>query len=295
MKPAVLLAALLVGGCGNKSAPAGPPAEGEVAGVVIDLTGSATAQAPGQSQSRALQPGDELVAGDVIATAEGASLRARLYHNRAVLVLDGGKMVALRDSSAWRAAPTAGSLLEGEPGADGTTVAGRHAEPQSADTRATGKVGEPTPSTGAPPEPRVPGPTADKQGGGASGGGGGGGGGDGRIGTAGEPPRPGDPAEPGGTIGETGSLGREEVARGMLAVAQDIKKCQGLAQGQSFRLQLRVSVRPDGTVREVDVEVESGEPAAAVTRCIADAVKTGKFPRSKRGVTFTYPVTSQTE
>ncbi len=289
MKPAVLLAALLVAGCGKKSAAPEPPAEGEVAGVVIDLTGSATAQAPGQSESRALQPGDELVAGDVIATAEGASLRARLYHNRAVLVLDGGKMVALRDSSAWRAAPTAGSLLEGEPGADGTTVAGRHAEPQSADTRATGKVGDTATPSGDPPPPRVPGPTADKQGGGASGGG------DGRVGTAGQPPKPGDAAEPGGTIGETGSLGREEVARGMLAVAQDIKKCQGLAQGQSFRLQLRVSVRPDGTVREVDVEVESGEPATAVTRCIADAVKTGRFPRSKRGVTFTYPVTSQTE
>jgi len=281
MKRTVLVVVLLAGACGRKSAAPEPPGEGEVAGVVIDLTGSATAQSPGQAQSRALQPGDELVSGDVIATAEGSSLRARLYHNRAVLVLDGGKMMALRDSSAWRAAPTAGSLLDGEPGTEGSAVAGRHAEPQSADTRATGKVGD----QAVPPirEPVAPGPDHQPSGGGS---------------TDKELPRPkGDVAEPGGTIGESGSLGRDDVGKGMLALARDLKKCHGLATpgGLSFELQLRVSVRPDGSVRDVDIEVESGDPGPAVTRCIADTVKSGTFPRSKRGVTFTYPVTYQTQ
>jgi hypothetical protein len=286
MKRTVLVAVLLVTGCGKKSAAPEPPGEGEVAGVVLDLTGSATAQSPGQAQSRALQPGDELIAGDVIATAEGASLRARLYHNRAVLVLDGGKMMALRDSSAWRAAPTTGSLLDGEPGSEGNAVAGRHAEPQGADTRATAKPGqEPVAPAGRPPPPPEPKPDSrDQAGAGDSGGG--------TVGTLREPA--GD--QPGGTIGESGSLGRAEVSQGMLAVAQDIKKCQGLAGASAgFHLQLRVSVRPDGTVSNVDIEVDSGEPAAEVTRCIAAAVEKGRFPRSKRGVTFTYPVTSQTE
>ena len=272
----LLLCALAA--CSSKSSAGGTPADGEVAGVVLEVSGAATAQSPGQSKARALRPGSELVAGDVIATEESASVRARLYHNRAVLVLAGGKMLALKDSPAWKATPAAGSPLEGSVDSDTTSVAGRHAENQGADTATTGTRPS-EPAAVVPVKP--PGP-----------------------GGGGEPPKPADPQLPAdakkppadgedwGTIGETGSLAKDDVQKGMRELAPLLDACwkQDEAGAVEFSYRLRVSVRPDGSVSKVEIDDAEGSPPAQVTRCVVDAVKKVSFPRSKRGVTFTYPV-----
>jgi TonB family protein len=268
----LLLCALAA--CSSKSSAGGTPADGEVAGVVLEVSGAVTAQSPGQSKARALRPGAELVAGDVIATEESASLRARLYHNRAVLVLAGGKMMALKDSPAWKATPAAGSPLEGAVDSDTTSVAGRHAENQGADTATTGvRPSEPAaikPNAVEPvkPDPQPPAEPA-------------------------EPKKPAPDGEDWGTIGETGSLAKDDVQKGMRELAPLLDACwkqqpEGAAVEFSYRL--RVSVRPDGSVKSVEIDEAEGSPPAQVTRCVVDAVKKVSFPRSKRGVTFTYPV-----
>ncbi|HTM19753.1 MAG TPA: hypothetical protein VL172_04575 [Kofleriaceae bacterium] len=278
MRTLPLLIALAA--CSSKSSAGQPPAEGEVAGVVLELDGAATAQSPGQARARALRPGAELLAGDVVATEESASLRARLYHNRAVLVLGGGKMLALRDSPAWKAAPAAGSLLEGSAGDGDTSVAGRHAENPSADTGATGK--KPGTGGGAPPEPLAPQGT-------------------GQTPTVPEPPPPKpvppppdsqEPPSDWGIIGESGSLGKEDVQKGMLQIQPLMQECRAKAPPDTgeFGYRLRVYVRPDGTVRAVEVDESTGEPPPEVTRCVLRAMKKVSFPHSARGVTFTYPM-----
>jgi hypothetical protein len=259
----LLLCALAA--CSSKSSAGGTPADGEVAGVVLEVSGAATAQSPGQSKARALRPGSELVAGDVIATEESASVRARLYHNRAVLVLAGGKMLALKDSPAWKATPAAGSPLEGSVDSDTTSVAGRHAENQGADTATTGtRPSEPSAVVPVKPDPQPP-P---------------------------EPKKPPADGEDWGTIGESGSLAKDDVQKGMRELAPLLDACwkQDEAGAVEFSYRLRVSVRPDGSVSKVEIDDAEGSPPAQVTRCVVDAVKKVSFPRSKRGVTFTYPV-----
>jgi TonB family protein len=259
--------------CSGKSSAGGTPADGEVAGVVLEVSGAVTAQSPGQSKARALRPGAELVAGDVIATEESASLRARLYHNRAVLVLAGGKMLALKDSPAWTATPAAGSPLEGAVDSDTTSVAGRHAENQGADTATTGaRPSEPAAIKPDTPEPVKPDP--DPQ-------------------PPAEPRKPAPDGEDWGTIGETGSLAKDDVQKGMRELAPLLDACwkqQPEGAAVEFRYRLRVSVRPDGSVKAVEIDEAEGSPPAQVTRCVVEAVKKVSFPRSKRGVTFTYPV-----
>jgi len=282
--PRIVLLVALAAGCGKKTAAGEPPAEGEVAGVVLELHGDATAQSPGQSRARALRPGAELVAGDVIATAEDASLRARLYHNRAVLVLGGGKMLALRDSPAWKARPSAGSPLDGTTETD-TAVAGRQAEPEAADTRATASGGGANADSEKPGGDNA-GPTGTPVTGGDGGGGH----------TSNDPTRSpvggGPDGEGLGTIGETGSLGHDDVKKGLLALGAGFEKCWDKTHpgALEFKLRLRVTVRPDGTVAGVEIETISGDPPPAVKACVANVVRGGSFPRSKRGVTFTYPV-----
>jgi hypothetical protein len=171
-------------------------------------------------------------------------------------------------------------------------VAGRHAENQGADTSATGQrpadshALQPTPTTDPPSRPDAPPPVTAPV----------------TAPDAKPDPKPidakgGGPGEDWGTIGETGSLAKDDVQKGMRELAPLLEACWKKTEpgALEFRYQLRVSVRPDGHVKSVEIDEAEGSPPAQVTRCVVDSVKKVSFPRSKRGVTFTYPVQFKTQ
>jgi len=290
--------------------------DGTVAGVVLEVRGQATAQAPGQADPRTLAVGSELLAGDRVVTGADSSLRVRLYHNRALLALESGKSLVLRDSAAWSASPGSGGLFERGDHAD-TTVAGRQAEPEAADTRATGQVptGEPQAQADRP-EPVEPKPTPDdvtkphQQD------------------TSSRKPNDSKPdkVEPKGTGGGSGSCldevaclltdhppaccskykkgggggggpaesnlperpGRNDVIAGMAPIKGDLARCAS-AGGLTAKVSVtvKIEVAPDGSVRGATTR---NAPSPEIDACLVAAARKARFARSQLGLTFSYPV-----
>jgi hypothetical protein len=168
--PIPLLAiALMAGACGGSDSGGGPPAEDVAAGRVVEVSGAVSAERPGAGgavERRSLKLHDEVAGMDTIVTAADASVTIRLDHNGARWTLDGGQKKQLSTSAAWRA-PKQGSAeaLAGERD-DHTAAAGRHAEREAAETRATGglrpmmpeKRAEPENAAAAPPGAPAPAP-----------------------------------------------------------------------------------------------------------------------------------------
>jgi hypothetical protein len=295
-RPLIIL--LLVAACSRGSS-GSAPAEG-VAGVVLEASGAVSARADGAADARPLVVGSEVLASDTLETAADASLRVRLYHNRALLALEGGKVLRLRESAAWLARPGAADPFERGAGT-ATAVAGREAEKTAVDTRATAHpdnrqaqvqpvqpppVSNPDAKTRmhtGTPEPKLAPPTG---GGGDNcdevaclvdptpaccarfrkGGGGGGG------------------TEPGGDLPE--APGRGQIRAAMSAIAGALDAC---AAGLSAQVTVRVgvAVAPDGAVTDASVD---GSPTPELAACVSAAARTARFPRSRNGIHFKYPV-----
>jgi len=136
---AISLGLLALGACGDDSAPPTPADDGP-AGEVIELTGSVTAElaaAGAEKKVRDLAVGDSVFGPETIVTADDASVTIRLFHNNARWTLGAGKRRELRLSAAWKAPKEGGGDLLAGNESKRTAAAGRHAEREAADTRAT--------------------------------------------------------------------------------------------------------------------------------------------------------------
>ncbi len=293
-------------GCGNRGSGGGPPGEG-VAGVVLEVEGQATARAAAAPAPRPLAVGSELAADDTVETAADASLRLRLYHNRALLALEGGKSIVLRDSAAWGAQPAPADPFERSGGSTVTTVAGRQAEGTGADTRATATppVGVTAPVEPPPDRPMIPtdkprpkdtssGPKSDpkkldppKGGGGCDEvaclispdqpccktyrKGGGGGGGNNTI----------APAE--------GPLVDHQIREVINPIVPAMRACADqLPEKTKVTFKVAFKIAPSGSITSVELEPTQ---SAAVTGCVKSAARRAKFPPAAAPTSFKLPLT----
>ena len=158
---------LAVAACGKSGD--GRPAPDQVAGEVVEVAGDVQIEQGGATTAAVV--GTKLHGADTVITGADGHVTVLLYHNRARWTLDGGKRKRIDQSVAWRAPRSAsGSLLAQGAGDQGTSAAGRHAEKEAVDTRATAPAAEATPApasatTGAPapggaPPPAEPEPAA---------------------------------------------------------------------------------------------------------------------------------------
>lgn len=122
--------------CAACASPSNLPAEDVAAGKVIEIIGSARITTP--AETRELQVGDEVAGRDVIRTGPDSWVRIALFHNGVTWGLGPDKERRVADSVAWKAPRGTGdSLLDEKTGPDRSVAAGRHAEREAADTRAT--------------------------------------------------------------------------------------------------------------------------------------------------------------
>lgn len=139
---------LAVAACGKSGD--GRPAPDQVAGEVVEVAGDVQIEQGGATTAAVV--GAKVHGADTIITGADGRVTVLLYHNRARWALDGGKRKRVDQSVAWRAPKSAGgSLLAEGAGDQGTSAAGRHAEKEAADTRATARADEATPEPTMPP------------------------------------------------------------------------------------------------------------------------------------------------
>ncbi len=151
----IWLAAVACGKSGDSR-----PAPDQVAGEIVEVAGDVQIEQAGATAAAVV--GAKVHGADTVITGADGHVTVLLYHNRARWTLDGGKRKRIDQSVAWRAPKSAGgSLLAEGAGDQGTSAAGRHAEKEAADTRATAPAAEamPTPeptTTGAAPGDMAP-------------------------------------------------------------------------------------------------------------------------------------------
>lgn len=145
--PLLALLLLAAPGCGNGAGDR--PASGP-AGKVTAVTGEVRAERGEPPASRTLALGDVVHAEDVVITAADASVRIVLDHNQATWTLEGGERRPVRESVAWTVPQQQRADPLARDDEDRTTAAGRHAEREAADTRATAADTEATDEPAAP-------------------------------------------------------------------------------------------------------------------------------------------------
>jgi len=303
--------------CGGKDAdPSQPVAENaaatsESAGKVVELAGTVTATRAGAT--RTLAVGNPVHADDVIDTGGDGSVVIELFRNNARWSLEAGLTSRVDESVAW-------SLPMQEAAAPvdhATSAAGRHADRQAADTEVTAdqsaereKSPETTPTapsrsavTTPPAKPQAPRPPGGGAGGGEIGGGklgtigskgvgaGGGGGGYG----AGNLEKKDAPDIGANDDLKTDSLrrapsnlpdapSRQDITRVMSAAKQPIVACANGTQGV---VRLTIKIAADGSVSSVEI-VKSLDPD--IDSCVMGVAKRLRFPASRNGLAFTYPI-----
>jgi hypothetical protein len=141
------LIALLAVGCGEEERGEGAS---EPAGRVLELAGSVEAAREGE-KPRPLGQGDPVYRDDTVATGAGSQVTILLAHNQARWSLAASKSRRVDRSAAWRAQGGSASAFDDERALP-TSSAGRHSEPQAAETQATAP---PPPPAAAPAEERV--------------------------------------------------------------------------------------------------------------------------------------------
>jgi outer membrane biosynthesis protein TonB len=172
-----LACAVWLAACGSSSsdeaAPTGPVGE------AVQVTGSVSVVHEGAEQPLAV--GGKVFGADEIVTGADGAVTIRLFHNEARWTLESGKRKRVDASLAWSApAQAGGGVLAGNDTSESTAAAGRHAEKEAADTRATAallaeressqaeaaRAATPPPVTAPaptprpePPPPPAPGPT----------------------------------------------------------------------------------------------------------------------------------------
>lgn len=296
----VLAVAGLSGAACSKDAPASDPAAvAGPAGKVVEATGKVTASRAGAT--RALAAGAEVFADDTIETASDASIVIELAHNQARWAVEGGMKARVDASLAWGLAQQAPVARVDH----ATSAAGRHAEKTAAET----KEGA---ATARPEETSVVKPLAGNAQGGD----------DGEVrtdkNTKDPPPRPKPPQKnerpPGGcdevacaldpssaccakrkagnkTTGSStpaaDALPEAPSAKDIRAVMATLRVEAACGDGSVEGIvKLAIVVAADGTVKQVDVKEA---PSPALGQCVVGLVKPLRFPRSQRGVTFTFP------
>ena len=309
--------ALLVAACGgdkdtSPGVSTGVSATAE-AGKVRELTGKVTATRNGET--RALATGGAVSADDVIDTGADGSVVIELAHNNALWSLEAGIKARVDQSVAWGL----GKQDAAKPVEHATSSAGRHAGREAADTSSTAAEAPNTaaapqepekamamerpadkvaPSQGAKGDPPKPTTAAPQS----------------KDGLA--PPRPaagcdevscvlngdGNPCcakfkKSGGGGGNSAnapnaaalpeSPDRNAIQRAMANVKPRVEAC-GAKVSVTGTLKISVKVGADGKVTNVEIK-QSPDPK--VDACVIDAVKKIELPKSRNGVSFTYPIT----
>jgi hypothetical protein len=318
--------AVALAGCGNRESAPKPKGD-EPAGEVVALEGKASAERASQPDrgARALAIGEHVFADDTIATEAGASVTIQIFHNQARWELGGGKRVALARSASWNASKGgSGAGLLASDTDDQTAAAGRHAERQAADTRATAAKLPPAESPrpeetvlAEAEQPRAPkrkrqsrskskqeseadgskrigdGSIGLGKGSGISigtGSGKGYGSGAGRLGKRKDRTISLKTAKP--TI--MGSISREVIKRVVRQNKAQIQYCYAQALQTSEKLAGRLAIKwgitESGAVTDVTV-VANETGSESLAKCVAAKIRTWKFPAPEGGgkVVITYP------
>lgn len=122
----------------------------EVAGTVVEVSGSVTAQREG-AEPRALEKGAPVFKNDTVVTAASAAVTIVLAHNEARWQIAENQSHVVERSIAWRAPKGAGSSSLDEAADDSTAAAGRHSENEAAHTAGTAIANaDPPPASEAP-------------------------------------------------------------------------------------------------------------------------------------------------
>ncbi len=147
------LAWVLAAGC-DRNGDTGVEDPAAPAGEVLSVEGEVTATRDGED-GRHLELRSDVYADDVIATGDDGSVRIRLSHNRAVWELGADERRRVDESVAWRAAAGEDEAEPEKAPDERSVAAGRHAEAEAADTRATALKDEADVGTEAEAEAEV--------------------------------------------------------------------------------------------------------------------------------------------
>jgi len=310
----VFLVAMLVacGSGGSSSEPGGSSSvAASAAGTVVGVQGSVSASRAGAT--RTLKARDQVWPDDVIDTGADGSISIELAHNNALWSLEPGIKARVDESPAWKLDKQAAS----RPVDHATSSAGRHAEREAADTAVTAdseapaeaakgspEVGHdpppkpttspttrPEPIRSAEPKPRTPEAkpetvTKPAPGGGANC--------DelsctldpsaaccagrkaGKVEAPRSPPRTDEQEAP----------DRAAIKRGIDAIRPKLSACADKVQVKGV-LKLTIVVGADGKASQITIK-QSPDPK--IDACVLAAAKTLQLPRSRSGVTFSYPI-----
>ena len=305
MLRSVVFALLVAAACGGDNGASQGVATGVAAsaeaGKVRELGGKVTATRNGETRS--LATGGAVSADDVIDTGTDGSVVIELAHNNALWSLESGIKARVDQSVAWGL----GKQEAAKPVEHATSSAGRHAGREAAATSITAAE---SPSTAATPEPEKarameqPKPTTGSK-------------------TA--PPKP--PQSKDGVASSRPSVGCDEVScvlngdgnpccakfkksggggnaanapnalpdspgrvdiqTAMAKIKPRVAAC-GTNASVTGTIKLTVKVGADGKVTSVEIKQT---PDPKVDACVIDAVKKIELPRSRHGISFTYPIT----
>jgi TonB family protein len=87
----------------------------------------------------------------------------------------------------------------------------------------------------------------------------------------------------GGNLPEQPS--RSDISSAMSGIGGRVTSC-GSKHAAKGEVKVSVKVAPSGSVSDVSVR---SSPDAALGKCVADTVKSAKFPKTEKGITFSYP------
>lgn len=301
----LVLVAMLVSCGGGESSTAPGVASGVAAdaGKVREVAGNVTATRGGET--RTLTVGMPINAADMIDTGTDGSVVIELAHNNALWSLEPGIKARVDQSPAW----TLAMQEKAAPLDHATSSAGRHADRQAADTQITAVEGakkdlerapeQPAGASAAAPTTTPKPPVAPR-----------------RPTTASSseaqnavPAKPvpacdevscaldpsaaccarypksrGDKAPGGGDVPDSPSAA--EIRSAINAAKQKFVVCAEKANAKG-RFQIKLQIDAEGKVPTAQM-VQSPDPAADA--CILAAFRAIKFPRSRNGVSVTYPL-----
>jgi hypothetical protein len=297
------IALALAVGCGEDRRGEGAS---EPAGRVVELVGSVEAAREG-ARPRPLGEGDPVYRDDTVATGADGQVTILLAHNQARWSLAAGKSRRVDRSAAWRAQSGSRSAFDDERALP-TSSAGRHSEPQAAETRATAPAPSQAPAAAdedrmaeAPPPPapeRATGkkskprkleqkPKGDAPGSRARGlalgaapdv--------DGEAGGAAEPPmaESGDRRAELGALSVSGARGKKELAAEIAAALGPAAELCAQLAGQGGEVTVAFEIDRAGAVGDVKVTGPRGL-VAKVRTCLREKVEELAFPRRREGTT----------